>query len=158
VLAQPKADEMDSAVQRLSNCRPLADSAARLACYDATAAALDQAVAKGDIVVMDKAQAKEVRRQAFGFTLPSLSLFDRAGGERPEPLERVTATLASAHQGGEGKWVLELADGAVWRQVDLEPLPNGARKGSTVEIRKAAMGSFFINVDRQRAIRAQRSR
>ena len=52
----------------------------RLACFDAAAARLDEAEKKGDIVVVDRRQAQEVRRQAFGFTLPSLTLFDRGRG------------------------------------------------------------------------------
>ena len=157
--AQTKPRDRAGAIQKLIDCRALIDNAARLACFDLTAAALDVAEAKGEIVVVEKEQMKAVRKQAFGFTLPSLSMFDRDDrGERAEPLDRITATLVRASRNNAGKWVMELEDGAVWIQSDSEPLPRGAKAGSTVEIRQASMGSFFVNVDKQRAIRASRAR
>ena len=61
-----------------------------------------------------------------------------------------------AYQQGDGKWSLELEDGAVWVQTESATLGRRPKDGSTVEIRKAAMGSYFINIDGQRAIRAKR--
>ena len=159
VTAQPKARARAVTVQKLLDCRDLSDSTARLACYDTAAAALDVAETKGEIVVVEKEQMKAVRKQAFGFSLPSLSLFDRGDkGEAAEPLDRITATLTGAYRTGSGKWVMELEGGAVWVQTDTEALPRGAKNGSIVEIRQASMGSFFVNVDKQRAIRATRSK
>lgn len=162
-LAQTAADDRPALLKSLADCRKLTDDRARLACYDAAAGALDQAEAKGEIVVVDRERANKVRRQAFGFSLPSLSILDRPsrapGSDKPpEPLDRLTATLARGYQRGDGKWVLELDDGAVWVQTDSQPLGRGAKKGAKVEIRRAALGSFFVNVDEQRAIRASRVR
>jgi hypothetical protein len=155
-LAAPKSEGRAASLQKLADCRKVSENAARLACYDAAAAEIDTAEAKGDIVVVDRDQARQVRRQAFGFSLPSMSLFDR--GEAPEALDNVTGKVAAARQGRDRRWVLELEDGATWAQVDSEPLPRGAKKGSTAVIRKGALGSYFINVDEQRAFRATRSR
>jgi hypothetical protein len=157
--AQVRPRDRAGAIQKLIDCRTLTDNAARLACYDTTAAALDQAEAKGDIVVVDREQVKEVRKQAFGFSLPSLNVFNRGEkAEREAPLDRITAKLTNAYRNSGGKWVMQLEDGAVWVQTDTEPLPRGAKAGSTVEIRQAALGSFLVNVDGQRAIRANRSK
>jgi hypothetical protein len=161
-------EEPPAVVKALGACRALTDNAQRLACYDAAAASLVQAEAKGEIVVVDRARAEKVRRQAFGFSLPSLDVFDRparaaradapesARTEPPPPLDRITTTVKRASLRGDGKWVFELEDGAVWLQTDTEPLRKGARAGSTIEIRKTAMGGYFLNVDGQRAIRANR--
>lgn len=149
-------------VQTLADCRKVADSAARLACYDAAAAALDTAEQKGEVVVVDRERAEKVRRQAFGFSLPSLDIFDRparaAAGGPPPALERVTAVLAAARQRPDGKWILELEDGAVWTQTDSETFRRPVKKGDPVEIRRATMGGYFINVAGQRALRVTRSR
>jgi hypothetical protein len=145
-------------MQKLADCRKITEDRARLGCYDAAASALDEAEAKGDVVVVDRAQAREVRRQAFGFSLPSLDIFDRGGSGADDSADRMTAKVARAYRRGDGKWVFELEDGAVWSQVDDAALPKGARGGSEVAIRKAALGSFFMNVDGQRAIRATRAR
>lgn len=157
--AQPKPRDRVAAIQKLTECRAVADPAARLACYDTAAAELDQAESKGEIVVIEKEQMKAVRRQAFGFSLPSLNLFDRSEKSANEPpLDRIVASVRRAYRNNGGKWVLELEDGAVWVQTDTELLPRGAKTGSSIEIRQAALGSFLANIDKQRAIRVTRSR
>src|SRR5690606_15796466 len=65
-LAQTAPPERAATVQALADCRKLSEDSARLACYDKAVAALDQAEARGDIVVVDRDQARKVRRQAFG--------------------------------------------------------------------------------------------
>lgn len=152
--AQPRPPERAAIVQSLVDCRKMADDAARLACYDQAAAVLDQAEAKGDVVIVDREQARQVRRQAFGFSMPSISLFER--GESKEEIENVTATVKAARQNGAGKWVVELEDGAVWVQVDANELHKTPKSGMPVKIRQAAMGSFLMSIDGQRSFRARR--
>ncbi len=145
-----------AAFQAVLGCRATTDAAARLACFDAAASSLDQAETKGDIVVIDREQATTARKQAFGFELPSLDIFDKVMPK--EELDKVTVTLKEAYRGSDGKWIMVLEDGGVWRQIDAESPFNAPRAGSTVKIRRAALGSFFLNIDGQTAIRAQRSR
>ena len=154
VVAKGDSAQLPGAVQRLLACHAIAADPPRLACYDAAASELSSLLTKGDIVAVDKEQVRTVRRQAFGFTLPSLGLLDRS--DKPEELEQITATVAEARQRGDGTWVLTLDDGAVWAQIDREDLSKYPRNGSKAEIRKASMGSYFINLDGQRAIRAKR--
>ena len=152
--AQPKAEGRAALVQKLSDCRKVADDPARLACYDSAAAALEQAEAKGDIVVVDREQARTVRRQAFGFSLPSLSMFER--GEEKETVDNVSAKIASARQDPTGKWILRLEDGAIWQQVDVQELSLYPKPGQSVTIRKATLGSFLASVEGRRAFRVRR--
>lgn len=154
VAAQPKSEGRAAIVQTLVDCRKLTDDAQRLACYDQAATALDQAEAKGDVVIVDREQARQVRRQAFGFSMPSISLFER--GETQEEIENVTGAVKAARQNGAGKWVVELEDGAVWLQVDANELHKMPKAGMPVKIRQASMGSFLMSVDGQRAFRARR--
>jgi hypothetical protein len=141
-------------LQKLIDCRKIADNAARLACFDEAAAAMDQAEAKGDIVVVDREQARKVRRQAFGFTLPSLSLFER--GEKPEEIDTMQGKIAAARQNSAGKWVIRLEDGAVWAQVDTNEVPNAPQAGDPVTIRKASLGSYMLSLGHHVAFRAHR--
>ena len=152
--AQPRTEGRASLVQTLSDCRKLTEDTARLACYDQATAALEQAEAKGDIVVVDREQARTVRRQAFGFSLPSLSVFER--GEERDTVDNVEAKIASARQDGSGKWVLRLEDGAVWQQVDVQELSLYPKPGQNVTIRKATLGSFLASVEGRRAFRVRR--
>jgi hypothetical protein len=153
-LAQPRPEGRAAIVQKLVDCRKTADDAARLACYDRAAEALDQAEARGDIVVVDREQARKVRRQAFGLSLPSLSLFDR--GESDEELNTVTGAVRAARQDATGRWTVTLDSGATWTQVDTSPLRRTPKPGMTVKIRKAALGSFMMNIGDQHAVRAKR--
>lgn len=141
-------------LQRLVACRAMTDNAARLACYDAAAGALDTAERQGDLVVIDRAQANETRRQLFGFELPTVSHLFR-GGDGAD-LQAIETTLQSASQAGEGKWVFRLADGGVWRQIDSEPVNFRNRAGQEVRVRRASLGSFLLTVGGSRAVRVRR--
>ena len=153
-VAQPKGEGRAQIVQELAGCRQITDNAARLACYDKTAATLEQAEAKGDIVIVDRDQARKVRRQAFGFSMPSISLFEK--GETQEELENVTGEVATARVNGAGKWVIQLKDGGVWTQVDNNQLHRDPKPGMPVRIRQAAMGSFLMSINNGGGFRVRR--
>ncbi len=143
------------ALSQLVACRQVAESAARLACYDAAASALDSAERQGDVVIVDRAQVSEARRQLFGFDVPSMgTLFERDA--RPEPIDAIETTLSRAGRGGDGKWVFTLADGSVWRQIDSERVTFENRAGEPVRVRRASLGSYQLVVGRSRAVRVRR--
>lgn len=158
VQAKPSAKLTDKAraaeTQAVFDCRRVSEDAARLACYDKAAGALDAAEAKGDVVVIDRAQAQAVRRQAFGFNLPSVSLFNRA--IRDEAVDRVEVELSGAHQGGDGRWVMATTTDQVWRQTESDDLFPAPRTGSKMVIRRGAIGSYFCKVDGLGATRCAR--
>ena len=139
----------------ISDCRKLTDRDARLDCYDKATDAFEQAQASGQVVVVDREQVQAVKRQAFGFSMPSLNLFAR--GPKEEQVDRISVKLANAHQDRFGAWVMVTDDNAVWTQTDANELYNPPHAGSTVAIRKAMLGSYFCNVDGQNAVRCARS-
>jgi hypothetical protein len=139
-------------VQAVVDCRKIEDSAQRLACYDASVDSLTKAQQSGDLVTLDRKQRQAVRKQAFGFTLPTLSMFDT--GEKE--VDAIDETLASASEGIGGRWVFRMEDGAVWRQIDDEFLSRRPHPGSAIVIRKAMLGSYMLSVDGQPGVRAHR--
>jgi hypothetical protein len=141
-------------IQKLADCRNAAGDAAQLACYRQAADTLVRAEAAGDIVVVDREGAREVRRQAFGLSLPSLSLFDK--GESAEELSTLVGQVRAARQDVTGRWVLQLDGGATWTQVDTTPLRRSPKAGTPVIITKAALGSYKMKVGDQHAVRAKR--
>jgi hypothetical protein len=157
--AAPKTEKAEAkraaVLQSVADCRALTQDAARLACFDKAVAALDQAESKGQVVVIDREQVKTVRRQAFGLTLPAFTLFDR--GPKEDQVDRITIELAQAYQSA-GKWIFVSTENVVWAQMDDEPINDDPHPGSKVAIRKAVLGSFFCNVDGQRAVRCERRR
>lgn len=152
--AQKAGDGRAPILGKLADCRKIADNGQRLACFDAVAAEMDVAEKKGDIVVVDREQARTVRRQAFGFHMPSITLFEK--GEKAEEVDSLTGTVKAARMTGAGKWVIELEDGAVWAQIDATEVPFPPKSGDPVRIKKASMGSFLMIVKNQRAFRARR--
>jgi hypothetical protein len=148
------AQDRPEVLARLMACRAVADSTARLACFDTAAGALDTAERQGDLVVIDRAGVDETRRQLFGFQMPSLPrLF---GPEGAVELDSIDSTLQGASLVGEGRWVCRLADGSEWRQIDSERVRFQNRPGQPVRIRKGALSSFLLTVDGSRAVRVRR--
>lgn len=153
VAAQPKPPR-PAQLEALIDCRRIADATERLACFDRTAASLDEAETKGEVVVVDKGQIREARQAAFGFTFKMPSFM--SGGEAE--IENLTATVSEAYQNGEGKWIVTLDNGAVWRQIDSIRVPRKPKPGSTALVKTGMLGSFFMKIDGQVQIRVHRDR
>ncbi|MGC1301708.1 MAG: hypothetical protein WA840_04965 [Caulobacteraceae bacterium] len=143
-------------VQAISDCRKQTDDAARLACYDKAANNFEQAQNKGDVVVVDREQVRQVNRQSFGFNLPSISIFSH--GTKEAPPENISVEIGSAQQQADGKWLLTTSEDAVWRQIDTAQLVDTPRRGDKLVVRRAMLGSFFCKVGKEPSIRCVRER
>ena len=146
--AAPAAPDRAAVVQALSDCRKLTEDAARLACYDKAAGAFEQAETKGDVVVVTREHVQQVRRQAFGFSLPSIDLLGAfaGGAKKGEGFDRLTLALQEVHRGKDGHWVLQGEDGAVWKQTDDQEFFKDPPKGTKMIITHGTLGSFFCDV------------
>jgi hypothetical protein len=153
--ALAQAVQATPGLQAVFECRAVADSAARLACFERTVSTLQAALAAREVVVVDREQARAARREAFGFSIPSLNIFDRVLGA--SEASEMTFKVARASLGSEGYWTIETEDGLVWRQTESGPRVR-PRKGSTVEIRRGTLGLYRMNVDGSRAISVTRVR
>lgn len=140
--------------QKMVECRNSADSAQRLACYDREVAAVAAAEARQDLVVIDRAKVRSARKTLFGLTVPDLGIF--GGGDDEEGVSRIESTLAAVGRDPAGRWTFRLVDGARWVQADSRELGIDPSQGQPIVIRKAAMGSFLANVNKQIAIRVKR--
>src|SRR5687767_10219008 len=69
---------------KLLACRNVMDPALRLACFDDKVAAMEMAVGKKEIVVVDCPQIRTARRSLFGLTLPNLDIFGGGDADRRE--------------------------------------------------------------------------
>lgn len=144
--------------RKLVDCRAVVEAQARLACFDASVAAIDTAEARDDIVVIDRQAVRKARRTLFGLTLPSFDLFGgKADDEQEEEgFSSIATTIKRASTNAEGKYVLILEDGAKWVQTERKQLVSDPKAGSQIKIRRAALGSFMANIDGQTAIRVRR--
>lgn len=157
VAAQDKSEQTPArVVTQVVDCRAISESAQRLACFDTTVAALAQAQAAKELVVVSKEDVREARRGLFGFTLPKLRLF---GGEddQDNDVKEISATVASASQSRTGGWVFNLTDNGTWQQTD-DGFIGTPSPGDTVVIRRAAFGSYFAKLNDRPGFRIKRLR
>jgi len=152
--AQPEAGGRRAALERLAECRTILQQDARLACYDTAAADMEAAEARGDIVVLDREQARNMRRQAFGFSLPSMAVLNR--GQPAEEVGTSTLQVESASRSLDGKWLFRLEGNQVWRQIDTAELSKNPKPGGTVVIKKAMLGSYKMTSGGASSIRVRR--
>lgn len=141
------------ATAKLLECRSIAEESLRLACYDSTVAAFAAARAGGELVVLDRQEVEQARRRTFGLDIDILNPFDRT--ERPAALQSITSAVTSARQVSGGKWLVSLADGSTWLQIDTETVHIG-RTPTEARVRRAALGSYLMSVDGARSMRVKR--
>jgi hypothetical protein len=154
--AAPPAVGRADVVRALSDCRKITEDSARLACFDKAAGALDQAESQGQVVVIDQAQVATVRRQAFGFSMPSLNIFAKSAPKSGEGVDHLHLVVAHARRDGDGHWVFTSDDGAVWRQTDESEFAVDPAKGSKLFVESGALGSYFCKIDSQPRVRCAR--
>lgn len=151
----PLPEQRPEAFEALVRCRAIAEDAARLRCFDAASQALQQAAERKELVVVDRKQIRETKRTLFGLDLPRLSIF--AGGEGDEEeVSAIEGVVAGAVQDGNGRWIVKLEDGSTWAQTDNNVFALGPRRGNKVRIKRAALGSYMMNVNNQPAVRVRR--
>lgn len=144
-------------VGALAACRNLTDDAARLACYDKASEALTGAAARGDIAVVDRDQVRKVRRSLFGFAVPKFPFFDRKDDKDDEPKEIITSVQGFGGAGN-GRFRVVLADSyGTWETTESAPLRD-PKNGDKVTIKSGVMGSYFMQIGKQRWVRARRVR
>ena len=152
--AKPKAEDGPPAqLQSLMTCRTVADAQQRLACFDRETAAMAQAVARKDLVMIDRNKARAAQRSLFGFSVPDFGGLLGGGGDEVKQIEGVVASSGFNRDGG---WTVRLKDGSVWTQMDSVVVPMQPEAGEKVVIRRAAFGSFFMKVGNQVGFRARR--
>jgi hypothetical protein len=151
--AKPQA--RPEAFEALVRCRSLTDDSARLKCFDAAAATLQQQAENRDLVVVDRKQIREANRGLFGLDLPNVNPFGGGGGDEDE-IKSIESTVRSAMQDGDGRWVVTLEDNSIWAQTDNYPFAVNPKRGHKVKIVKASMGSYMMRVNGQPGVRARR--
>jgi len=141
-------------VQRLIGCRAIQDNAQRLACFDRETAAVDQAITKKDIVLIDKARATQAKKSLFGFSIPD---FGGLFGGNEDEVKEIASTVAAFDHGLYTGWIIRLADGSQWSQTDDAELGLPPRKGDKVVVRRGSFGAFFLRLNGQPGFKVKRT-
>ena len=139
-------------LQSLLACRSIADPGQRLACYDRASQTFADAVGKKEVVVIDKARAREAKRSLFGFSVPNFAGLFGGGDE----VNQIESTVTGAFESGYDGWTIKLADGSTWAQTDGAPLALPPRRGDKVVVKRGTLGSYFVKVGSQPGFKAKR--
>lgn len=140
-------------VQALLDCRRIADTAQRLACFDRESGTIAQALSKKDLVVIDKARATQAKRSLFGFSIPDFGgLF--GGGD--DDVKEIASTVTSFGRNQDGGWVIRLADGSTWSQTDDAQLGLPPERGNKVVVHRGSFGAFFLRLNGQPGFKVKR--
>ena len=137
-------------------CKNIAQSTARLACYDEKVAALQTAQSTNQVVIADREQVREARRGLFGLTLPRIKLFD-GDGDEGDQIDAIDGIIKSARITASGKFLIRLEDGAVWQQTGAPSSDiRTPEAGDTIIIKRAALGSYLAKVNGGRGFKVKR--
>lgn len=134
------------------SCTKVPDDTQRLACFDREAAALST-------VHTPAAPPKLTPEQRIGLTRDRVDKLETPPDAPAEPqIKNFTAAIKSVSPGPGGRQVFELDNGQTWRQAETKSFT--AHPGDAIRISKAALGSFFMELqsNKHEATRVSRVR
>ena len=146
-----------SAPKSAAECRALSDFAARGACWDA----LDRQGLHDEQVVKKRnfgLGALGSRSPDAAIKLPKPEKTKSPKRVKPDngEVDDLTLTIATVQDTPLGRILLTSTDGAVWEQVDGDPVNSRPSPGDTFEVRKKSMGGYMCSVSRWQSVRCQR--
>lgn len=145
-------------IKALDDCLAVKEDSVRLACLERASRTLIAATRTREVVIVDREEMKKTRRSLFGFALPRINLFGRNGpDEDPEEVKRVETTIKQVGRTGYDRYVITTEDGARWTTTEGwsgQLLPTAGKK---VTIKRGAIGSYMLEMEGGRAIRAMRT-
>ena len=150
------AQDRPASTDSVYACAAIEADDARLDCYDEAVGALKQAEDAGEVVAVTREDVEKVRKESFGFSIPSLpGLAASAFGDAGET-ESLTVPVAEVDQ-VRGQFVVTLENGQVWRQTDSKDVFYSAKRGvNEATIKSAALGSYMMKFDRGVLVRVER--
>jgi hypothetical protein len=155
--AQDEKSE-SSYVTALRACQGKTDAAERLAAVGSIVSASSE----GEVTVVDREDVRQTRRKLFGFALPDLGIFGgNSDKEDPAQAEEFTAlqtTIAAVRSGAEGTYIITTEEGAEWQLSEVPARLLRPRVGQPIEIRAAALSSYFLRINGQKGVKGRRVR
>lgn len=151
--AQDKAGT--NAVDAIVACRDIADTAARLACFDQRVAALAEAKQRKDIVVMDREGVRAAKRGLFGFSLPRIKLFGDGDGDTETDVKQIDSIVTAARSGTGGLTTIALKDGTQWQTTEAR-MGFSPRSGDEITITAGTLGSYIAKIKGGRSSKVKR--
>ncbi|MCF6292789.1 MAG: hypothetical protein L3J04_05280 [Robiginitomaculum sp.] len=172
-----------SSLKDIYACMGITVDSERLSCFDAAVQQVKSAEASGEILTMNSGSVRKLKREAFGFDLPSLSIFRLPSFPKLNSGSNDLALVSNEQDGAEvvaknkegaitkvrlvidryklrnnGKYRFYLDNGQVWEQSNSgKVFISKSSPQLTAEIRRAAMGSYLMQINgKGKAIRVRR--
>jgi hypothetical protein len=146
ILITPAAHAGDEQSE-IAKCAGIADSAARLKCFDAAAPRANGAAEQ-------PAREAQGRAEGFGFSAPEPVTREEDFGKPPPPPEitHITATVIELARTLRGRSIFVLDNGQVWRQLDgddadvQDPRPGKPMKVA-IETGVPLLGNYNLTIE-----------
>jgi hypothetical protein len=140
-----EAPASSSGVNAVIACQSVRGDKAQLACFRQAAKLLAQEPAPAQT-----AEAPPPR--PFGAPPPRVRR-DRQADDRSAVL-----VVRSIGDLGDGRAILNLADGSSWIETEAEPITSAVKPGDSVRLEKGALGGYLLDLPHRSAIRIRRLR
>lgn len=155
--AKDDVERLPRSLEKLAACQAITDNADRLACYDREAATLVTSATQGEVKVVDKEEARTVRKSLFGFQLPQIGLFDgKKDADEAKIDEVLDSTITKVEQTPRGYWRITITEGAIWETNEAPTRLRTPKVGNKVQFEKASLGSYWIRIDGQLGVKGRR--
>lgn len=165
----------------LHACVTIASEKERLRCFDHEMAQLEAASTRGEAPASNASKANTLPpavtapavavaanptipsaaalppEQTFGLSGDQILKLEsrQAGSPAPQPkLKNLTAQITRVTQNSQGRWVITLNNGQVWRQSETREFQ--ASPGLAVKISSGAMGSYWLETNSHNWTRVER--
>lgn len=139
-----------TALAPLYACAQIQDAKERLACFDSVVGTIKAKEASQELVTFDAPKVREMRREAFGFNLPSLPKLGlpKLGRDstKEDEIERQTMQLERLGRSG-GNTTFVMSNGQVWSNVENTEVILPGRLPLGVSIRSASFGSYILSIE-----------
>jgi hypothetical protein len=163
-------------------CRAIADSAARLACFDRETAALASApalssagqpaapAAPAAAATLEDNAAPAIAsaapksaapildaQQSFGLSGSAIAANEEAVGARPAKLAKIEGRIVALALAGNGRTLFTLDNTQVWRQIESDG-DMLAKLGDSATISRGLLGSYWLQLKNGRGCKVTRMR
>lgn len=163
-LTSPSAvaqDDQPVSTQAIYACAELANDTERLACYDETVGRFQAAEVAGDVTTISKSEVEEIKKDSFGFALPSIPriVMPKFGDNDENVIDTIRLAVSNVERLRYDNLRVTLENGQIWEQTDGKRVQFSKRVGvETAEISRAALGSFKMKLDDGVSFRVKRLR
>lgn len=148
---EPSPDR--NGVQAVLACQSVRGDKAQLACFRRAAKRLAQEPEASPLAAAAPAQTAEASPPGPFGAPPHRVRRDRPAEERSAML-----VVRSIGDLGDGRAILNLADGSSWVETEAEPITSAVKPGDSVRLEKGVLGGYLLVLPHRSVIRMRRLR